>query len=661
MAADYEALAPPLAPSVDDAGTAVLPGAQQSHSRSPLRSLALALSLVVLGSAGAHFFKTGGGTIEVTGLKLPTENGQWITADLFRPRTATQQNPAPAVVVCPGFERSKETLDSYAIELARRGIVVITIDPYNQGASSSTMQRQSASVEGYGVIPMVESIYDTPNLNYIDKRRIGATGYSAGGNAVLQSAAHFGGRLSKRKGKKASPPPSEEAPEAAKPRPAAKLAAVFAGGYILTLTGEVLAPIRSNVGIDYAFRDEGAFRNARKNADMSHAPEALGLVNGVLPKEQAVTEVVSGRAYGDPANRTLRIVYNTRNIHPLLPYDPRSIAHMVDFFTAVFDLHPAIPSTDQRWYFKEGFTLIALIGAFLFLVPFTAFLLQIPLFRSLAVPQPPPLPAPRGKGRVIFWTTFAFSALVACLSFVPLVRATSFLFPATTGGQQTWWFPQKMNNAVLLWAVLNGSVALFLFWVTYRLYGRKNGVTAEMLGIRTTARELLKTVCLAMGVFAGFYLLLFAMYGVFHTDFRILFISAAASFPAKMLIVFLEYVPCFLIFYLANSIRVNSASRFEGQREWAGMLLMGIGNSVGLMLIMAIQYGYLFTTGTVFWTDEWLYVNLLFGVIPMMFVLPYFNRYFFRITGRVYCGAIVTCLVFILMMLTNNVCYIPLG
>ena len=49
----------------------------------------------------------------------------------------------------------------------------------------------------------------------------------------------------------------------------------------------------------------------------------------------------------------------------------------------------------------------------------------------------------------------------------------------------------------------------------------------------------------------------------------------------------------------------------------------------------------------------------LFGVIPMMFALPYFHRYFFRVTGRVYLGPMVTCLVFVMMMLTNNVCYIP--
>jgi hypothetical protein len=39
------------------------------------------------------------------------------------------------VVVIPGFQRSKEALANVAIELSRRGIVAILIDPYAQGFS----------------------------------------------------------------------------------------------------------------------------------------------------------------------------------------------------------------------------------------------------------------------------------------------------------------------------------------------------------------------------------------------------------------------------------------------------------------------------------------------------------------------------------------------
>ena len=132
-----------------------------THAKSR-RLLYLSLMLILTGDVGAYLVRTGGGSIYVVGIKIPTQNGQWITADLFRPKIASEQNPVPMVVVCPGFERSKEALDSYSIELARRGMAVVTIDPYSQGASSSSRQRRSATVEGYGVIPMVEYIASTP-------------------------------------------------------------------------------------------------------------------------------------------------------------------------------------------------------------------------------------------------------------------------------------------------------------------------------------------------------------------------------------------------------------------------------------------------------------------------------------------------------------------
>lgn len=629
-----------------------------------LRLLVLSLALIVFGDAGAYLVKTGAGSIDVVGIKVPTQNGQWITADLFRPRSATNENPAPVVVVCPGFERSKEALDSYSIELARRGMAVVAIDPYNQGASSSTRERRSATVEGYGVIPIVDYIASTPNLNYMDKARIGATGYSAGGNAVLQAASHFGGRRSKasKKPRAKDLETGEDGGGSAPARSApSKLAAVFVGGYVLTLTDAVIGPIRSNVGMDYAYYDEGSYRNANRNADMRRAPEALRLVNSVLEGDRAVSEVEIGREYGDPRNRTMRVVHNTRNLHPFLPYTSESIGHMLTFFTTVFELKPAVAASSQVWMWKEFFTLISLAGALLFLVPCAAILLRLPVFAGLAQPVPPALPRPAAWGHVLFWCMFTISALLACFLFVPLVRATFVLFPAASQSRQTWWFPQRINNAILLWAAVNGTIGLIISWLTYRFHGRKRGVTPEMLGVRTSPGELLRTLCLALCVLGAFYVLVFASYAVFHVDFRFFFVSAAASFPSDMILVSFEYIPFFLIFYFANSIRVNSASRFQGQKEWMSMLVMGLGNSVGLMLILAIQYVCFARTGTVYWTAEWLYANLLFGVIPMMFILPYFNRYFFRITGRVYLGPLITCFVFVLMMLTNNVCYIPRG
>lgn len=146
----------------------------------------LAVCLVVIFTAAwlASQVQTSYGRVRVTEIRLPTHDGQWIVADLFRPRSATAEKPAPLVVVVPGFQRSKETQTNIALELARRGLVAIAIDPYAQGSSSSSQNPRSATNEGYGMFAVVNYAANTDNLNYIDRTRIGVTGHSAGGNAA---------------------------------------------------------------------------------------------------------------------------------------------------------------------------------------------------------------------------------------------------------------------------------------------------------------------------------------------------------------------------------------------------------------------------------------------------------------------------------------------
>ncbi|HVU36120.1 MAG TPA: alpha/beta hydrolase [Opitutaceae bacterium] len=600
------------------------------------RSLLLSLLAILIGTVGAWWIQTDGGAVQVTGIRLPTEAGQWITADLYRPRAATAAHPVPLVVVCPGFERSKETMDSYAIELARRDIAVVVIDPYNQGASSGTRAPHSVITEGNGLAPMLDFLVQGSRLDYIDRARVGLAGYSAGANAALQTAARA------------------DAP--GQPR----VEAVFAGGYVLSLTPKLVRGLHCNIGIDYAEFDEGSYRTVRGNADLRHAPEAIRLVTSGGAPDEKVESVEIGRYYGSAAQGTLRVVYNTGpQIHPLLPYDPRHIARLLTFFGRAFGLQFDLPPGRQTWMWKEVFGGITLIGFLSALVPATALLLRLPWFRTLVHPVPPPLPAPSRGGRVLFWINFAVSAGFAAWVFVPMIHATAPLFPAASASHQTWWFPERMNNAILLWAVINGVLGFGIFAAVYLGWGRRHGTVPAMWGAGLTWGEAVRAVALAALVIAGFYAGVFGLHAWFHVDPRLLFISAPADFPPRLLLVVAEYLPLFFIFYLANSLRVNGAGRFAGQSEAGNRLVMALANSVGLMLILVVQYTALFWHGTVFWTKEWIYMDLLFGVVPMMFILPYYHRAFFRLTGRIYVGPLITCGVFILMLLTSNVCYLP--
>ena len=604
------------------------------------RRLAVSLVIVFVACLIASSIQDVDGTVHVQSVKIPTQNGQWVVADWFKPRSATADAPAPFVAVVPGFQRSKEALSNIAIELARRGFVTASIDPYAQGGSSASLSRYAATTEGYGLFALVDYVASSENLNYIDKTRIGATGHSAGGNAAIRGANYFG----------------REAQRTGNP---SKLDSVYVSGYVLTLTDEVLRDVRSNVGVSYAFYDEGAYRNELGHGDMRIAPEALRAVNSGLPDEEHISVVELGHYYGDKDARTLRVVHNERVLHPFQPYMAEATANQIEYFQTVFDWHSDESLYDQVWQWKELLGVIALIAALISIVPMGQLLLHTPMFASLVKPLPAPVPAPAGSGRILFWSLFALAAVVACFSYIPMAELSQKIFVAASTRQLTWFFPQRMNNAVMLWAVLNGSLGFLTFWFSYRFFGRKHGISPVMWGTATTAIELGKTLLLALVLFAFFFLVLFTVYWFLHVDYRFLFMGVRV-FQPELLILLAMYVPFFFIFFLSNSLRINAAMRFEGQREWRSMLLGGIANSLGLVLIVVVQYVTFAATGTVYWTDGWLYVNLLFGVVPMMFVLPYFNRYFFRMTGRIYLGPMVTCLIFVMILITNTVIYLPL-
>ncbi len=606
----------------------------------PARHLLAALLILVVSCWIAAQIQTAGGDVHVHSIRIPTHHGQWIVADLFKPRSATAETPAPFVVVVPGFQRSKEALSNIAIELARRGFVTASLDPYAQGSSSASLSRIAATTEGYGMFALIDYVASTTNLNYVDRTRIGATGHSAGGNAAIRGANYFG----------------REAIRAGLP---SKLHSVYVSGYVLTLTDEVLQDVRSNVGVAYALYDEGAYRNEHRNGDMRTAPEALRTVNSGLPLDQAVTEVEIGRYYGDRRQKTLRVVHNERTLHPFQPYMAEAIANQIEYFERVFDVERSLDPYDQVWQWRELLGVVALIAALAAIVPMGQLLLQSKRFRSLVNPVPEPLPRPRGRGRLLFWTTFTLGALIACVTYIPMAELSQKLFVAASTRQLTWFFPQRMNNAVMLWAVLNGTVGYLMFWLSYRYFGRKHGITPAYWGASVSARELVRTLQLALLLFTFFFLSLFAIYYFLHVDYRFLFMGVR-PFQPELLLLLAMYVPFFFVFFLSNSLRVNAAMRFDGQPEWRSMLLGGLGNSLGLILIVVVQYTTFAATGTVYWTDGWLYVNLLFGVVPMMFVLPYFNRFFFRMTGRIYLGPMVTALIFVMILISNTVIYLPL-
>ena len=257
---------------------------------------------------------------------------------------------------------------------------------------------------------------------------------------------------------------------------------------------------------------------------------------------------------------------------------------------------------------------------------------------------------------------FFLTAVIASISFIPMSNLSLRLFTDASTRSATWFFPQRMNNAVMLWALLNGTIGLVIFFISNKFFHNSDNkiVIERMMSLSKMAIG--KTIILSLLVFLSYFGILSLVYYIFHVDYRILFIGVR-TFQPDILIVWLMYVPIFFIFFFSNSLRVNGSIFYKGLGEIRGMLFSGVATTLGLIIILLIQYLCFLLTGKIYWVEtnlQWLYVNLLFGVVPMIFILPIFNRYFFKMTGRVYLGPLVTCFIFIMILSSNTVCYIPI-
>ena len=583
------------------------------------------------------------GNVNVKSNTLYSSNNQYVVYDLYKPSSASKENKAPFIVVVPGFQRSKEALSNIAIELSRRGNVVALIDPYAQGMSSSSLSRRAATTEGYGMFALIDTVSKGNLFDFVDTDKMASTGHSMGGNAAIRGANYFG-REAIRENKKS------------------KLHSVYVSGYVLTLTEKVLEDVRSNVGVSYALYDEGAFRNELQGWDagnMKIAPEALRTVNSILDENQKLDVIELEKFYGEIDKNTARVIYNERLLHPFQPYNNIATANQLIYFDKVFNSDVKLDPYDQIWQWKELFTLLSMITSLIMLIPLTRFLLKLNFFSELVKEVPKPLPVQNRKGKVVFWLIFIIGATVACLTFIPMVDIAKIIFQKASNRELTWFFPQRMNNSVMLWATFNGVFGAILFFGSYHLFGRKAGIKKDSWGIKITNIEIVKTFLLGLLVFLIYYGTLNVIHFIFHVDYRFWFMGVRI-FQPQMLLVLAMYFPFFFVFFLSNSLRVNGAMRFENQPEWISRLVAGLANSSGLIMIIVIQYFVFLYTGSVFWTTNWLSVNLLFGIVPMMFFLPYFNRVFFEMTGRIYLGPVITCLIFIMILSTNTVVYLPI-
>ncbi|WP_337186234.1 alpha/beta fold hydrolase [Phenylobacterium sp.] len=361
----------------------------------------LAWALILGGGFLANRVQTGGGRVTVSEVRIPAGDGLAVSGLLYRPIAATSQARAPAVLVSHGYINTREMQSPFAIELSRRGFVVLAMDMTGHGWSGGIVG--TADFGGPAALRWLRG------LPYVDPDNIGMEGHSMGGNPILAAAV--------------------EIPDGYR--------AIVLEGATLGLLGAKAPEAPRNLAVVFGAYDEfaGLMWQVPKGSEIGRSAKLRALFGVSGPVEPE-------RVYGSISDGTARRLSVPPVTHPWEHFSNAAVGAAVDWFQRTLRTPDAKPAYDQVWIWKEVGTLVSFAGlVWLILATFDLLLAWRP-FASLKHPAEPV--AARRDGR--WWLALAATAAIPAVTYLPLMKAGQVFFPNPA-------FPQWVQNQLVVWAL----------------------------------------------------------------------------------------------------------------------------------------------------------------------------------------------------------------
>ena len=611
------------------------------------RMLLISLVLMIVSMIATNIIQTNGGTIEVKTISLESISGHTLSAKLFIPENATEETPAPTVVYAHGWYNNKENGDMFAIEYARRGYVVMTIDMYSHGNSENLTNTETA----HGAYGLYDACFYVSSLPYVDSTKIIASGHSAGSNAVSKAVV-----IDNEKQTNliagclliSYDPVVMDTSNGNKDTFGVK---VGSNGEYNNIYGSRDTALIAGRYDDYFFtvKDNNVPQTATR--DYVATTMAKAFVTCGKPDTFEGDAVVPGNWYTSTIDgkETVRIIYTPSTIHAQTWFSSETAAAGINFLQSRFPTGISIDENEQIWQIKTLFNAIGLIGFWMFLAFFAIALLDCRCFEQLK--NPIAMRKTAGKTDLI-WSlgTSAIKIAISIAIIWTIMNSTMY-----SRIDPIW--KQKNTFCIAAWAAYNGVVILATVFAWYFCYAKKTGVDLRETGLILPKKDIAATIGIAfVTVVCAWWIVFFADY-FFQTDFRFWQWSIKA-FPAYKIKDTLAFLPLFLLFFIANSIAINvqGYSSTLSKNENLNLLILALLNCLAPLLIIIVQYTTFVSTGFQKWgvgamarIPTWLHTAVL-----ILFITPYITRAIYKRTRNLYIGGIINAILVLLCMCMNS-------
>ena len=574
----------------------------------------ICLVVITLAAGMARLIETDFGKVAVNNISITDESGNVIAARLYRPKNADATNPLPAIINIHGYQNDKLTNDSMAIELSRRGFVVISPDMIGHGDSSPVFDLVSI-LGGTSTGGMQSLFLYTKSLPYVDAANIGVMGHSLG--AIMTQT----------------------------------LGTINPDIKALNMQcGNAGTPELSNVLLSQAKYDEfSLFREGLLTVDTLPTNEARIAAFGLTDSVEWNT------TYGSFEDGTARRAALISMEHHFLPLNHQAIVEAINWMEeSLKGGVSGLDANNQIFWWKEIFGLITLLTAIFMLIPLTNLLLATKFFAPVAGPMPKRYSAKKGN----WWLFATINLLIGGITY-PIFTQWSALsdkyeaiFP---------WLKLQVGNGVFGWLLVNAVICLILFVIWYRGAQKKENVNLYDMGVSFDEKSnkldwklIGKTALLGFILFMALYLVEGFFQVIFGQEFRFVWPYMRQFANAERVGLFFLYMIPALAFFLINGglflfgqIHQKEAST-PTKTQWVWWIKVCFAFLTGLLLVWCIQYlpWYLFNAGPGFELlglpqFSALWPLMLQVYIPEFLILLWMLVWFYRRTGKIYLGALM--------------------
>lgn len=666
-----------------------------------LTLLCVALVLILLGSVLAGVFNSGAGATKVSRIRFDGGHGE-LSGLLYMPKDASAENPKPTIIVTHGYLNSAEMQDANAVELSRRGFVVLALDQYDHGHSSLSHENYS-DVSFFGVwLPFwvnsmndaVQYMYEQPYVLKDENGNgiIGVTGHSMGGFSSTMALCMDEAQAAETGVRKiyAGLTEGSDFMYTSIVGFDAATADALGGGRIM---GKVCAQYD-----EFFFNDPNVEGGTVRHKDYVSTPDGMTFLQQ--------TEPAQANTWYDTSDGGRRIIYQPAQTHPWNHFSAKTTGYAVDFYMTAFadyaDGLKDIAPSSQMWQWKEAFECVALVGFVMLLIAVASILIELPFFSKansgalavkpsvtggkkaataiiliVAVLLPAVVFEPLMDGGVespIVQVLFYVGLLVAVGGIVALIMnlakakekgmTVGSVVMILAGGllalickvpmyqnYGVWTAPGL--NGIAYWTIGCALISLCILSTVYVCMKAKDGFTFTDYGVSFKPMVIVAGLCTALVTVVIGYAVLFLMDALFKADFRI-WTFAFKTFDANILPAILRYLPTFLLFYIISTAGITVNTNTEKLQGVKGYLLAMALNAGGAALWLAVQYIFLFAGGVAAFPGAALSGIELVAMVPTLAIAAIISRNLYKKTGNIWTPAFLNAILMTTMAVANT-------